>query len=78
MNKKLVIALGGNALGNTSEEQLQLVKKAAKNKEPIRPNRLCPRWGVYIKLQSPLKFRVAGRRNPSIKKVKNKFLRIKS
>ena len=31
MNKKLVIALGGNALGNTSEEQLQLVKKAAKN-----------------------------------------------
>lgn len=30
MNKKLVIALGGNALGNTSEEQLQLVKKAAK------------------------------------------------
>ena len=28
-NKKLVIALGGNALGNTPEEQLELVKKTA-------------------------------------------------
>lgn len=56
----------------------EIIKKAAKNKEPIRPNRLYPRWGVYIKLPSPLKFRVDGRRNPSIKKVKNKFLRIKS
>lgn len=56
----------------------KIIKKAAKNKEPIRPNRLYPRWGVYIKLPSPLKFRVDGRRNPSIKKVKNKFLRIKS
>ena len=55
----------------------KIIKKAAKNKEPIRPNRLYPRWGVYIKLPSPLKFRVDGRRNPSIKKVKNKFLRIK-
>lgn len=30
-NKKIVIALGGNALGNTPEEQLELVKKAAKS-----------------------------------------------
>lgn len=29
--KKIVIALGGNALGNTPEEQLKLVKKAAKS-----------------------------------------------
>ena len=29
--KKIVIALGGNALGNTPEEQLRLVKKAAKS-----------------------------------------------
>ncbi|MDU6064258.1 MAG: carbamate kinase, partial [Anaerococcus sp.] len=28
--KRLVIALGGNALGNTPEEQLELVKKTAK------------------------------------------------
>lgn len=28
--KRLVIALGGNALGNTPEEQLQLVKETAK------------------------------------------------
>lgn len=56
----------------------KIIKKAAKNKEPIRPNRLYPRWGVYIKLPSPLKFRVDGRRNPAVKKVKNKFLRIKS
>lgn len=30
MGKKLVIALGGNALGNTPEEQLELVKDTAK------------------------------------------------
>lgn len=29
MNKRLVIALGGNALGNTPKEQLELVKKTA-------------------------------------------------
>lgn len=29
MNKRLVIALGGNALGNTPEEQLELVKNTA-------------------------------------------------
>lgn len=31
MKKRLVIALGGNALGNNSEEQLRLVRKTAKN-----------------------------------------------
>lgn len=30
MHKKIVIALGGNALGNTPEEQLKLVQKTAK------------------------------------------------
>ncbi len=31
MKKRIVIALGGNALGNTPKEQLMLVKKTAKN-----------------------------------------------
>ncbi len=31
MKKKIVIALGGNALGKTPEEQLKLVKKTSKN-----------------------------------------------
>lgn len=31
MRKKIVIALGGNALGNTPEEQLKLVQKTAKH-----------------------------------------------
>lgn len=31
MRKKIVIALGGNALGNSPKEQLELVKKTAKN-----------------------------------------------
>lgn len=31
MRKKIVIALGGNALGNTPEEQLTLMKETAKN-----------------------------------------------
>ena len=31
MRKKIVIALGGNALGNTPEEQLDLVKNTAKS-----------------------------------------------
>ena len=56
----------------------KIIKKAAKNKEPVRPNRLYPRWGVYIKLPSPLKFRVDGKRNPTIRKVKKGFLRVKS
>ena len=30
MRKKIVVALGGNALGNTPEEQLKLVKQTAK------------------------------------------------
>ena len=29
MNKRLVVALGGNALGNDPTQQLQLVKKTA-------------------------------------------------
>ena len=31
MRKKIVIALGGNALGNTPEEQLKLVQRTAKH-----------------------------------------------
>ena len=30
MRKKIVIALGGNALGNSPEEQLRLVQSTAK------------------------------------------------
>ena len=30
MKRKVVIALGGNALGNTPEEQLDLIKKQLK------------------------------------------------
>ena len=30
MRKKIVVALGGNALGNSPEEQLKLVKQTAK------------------------------------------------
>ena len=30
MSKRIVIALGGNALGNTAAEQLQLVTETAK------------------------------------------------
>ena len=30
MKDKIVVALGGNALGNTPEEQLELVKNTAK------------------------------------------------
>ena len=29
MKKKIVVALGGNALGNSPEEQLKLVEKTA-------------------------------------------------
>ena len=31
MSKRIVIALGGNALGNTAAEQLQLVTETAKS-----------------------------------------------
>ena len=31
MAKRIVVALGGNALGNTPEEQLKLVKNTAKS-----------------------------------------------
>ena len=31
MGKKIVIALGGNALGNTAYEQLELVKETSKS-----------------------------------------------
>ncbi len=42
-NKKLVIALGGNALGNTPEEQLELVKETASTnlKRHTRAMNLC-------------------------------------
>ena len=30
MGKRIVVALGGNALGNTPEEQLKLVQETAK------------------------------------------------
>ena len=41
--KSVVIALGGNALGNTPQEQLELVKATAKNIVDRRaPTSSCP------------------------------------
>ena len=53
----------------------KIIEKASKNKEPVRPNRLYARWDVYIKKPATLKFRVDGKRNPSIKKTAKGFLR---
>ena len=53
----------------------KIIEKASKNKEPVRPNRLYARWDVYIKKTATLKFRVDGKRNPSIKKTAKGFLR---
>jgi len=53
----------------------KIIKKASKNKEPIRPNRLFERWDVYINKPSTLKYRVDGKRNPKVRKTKKGFLR---
>ena len=54
----------------------KIIEKASKNKEPIRPNRLFKRWNVYIKKPTTLKYRVDGKRNPKVRKMKKGFLRI--
>ena len=54
----------------------EIIKKASKNKEPIRPNRLFERWDVYINKPPTLKYRVDGKRNPKVRKMKKGFLRI--
>ncbi len=51
----------------------EIIKKASKNKEPIRPNRLFERWDVYINKPPTLKFRVDGKRNPKVRKTKKDF-----
>ena len=53
----------------------EIIKKASKNKEPIRPNRLFERWDVYINKPPTLKYRVDGKRNPKARKMKKGFLR---
>ena len=45
----------------------KIVKKASKNKESIRPNRLYEKWNVYIKKPASLKYRTDGKRNPYYK-----------
>ena len=54
----------------------KIIEKASKNKEPIRPNRLFKRWNVYIKKPTTLKYRVDGKRNPKVRKMKKGFLHI--
>ncbi len=41
MNKRVVIALGGNALGKTNEEQIKLVNKTAKKMKNFAVNLVC-------------------------------------
>lgn len=53
----------------------EIIKKASKNKEPIRPNRLFERWDVYINKPPTLKYRVDGKRNPKARKMEKGFLR---
>lgn len=55
----------------------KIIQRAAKNKEPIRPNRLYERWDVYIKKPSTIKYRVDGKRNPVVKRTSKGFLRKK-
>ena len=55
----------------------KIIRKASKNKEPIRPNRLFGRWNVYTKKPTTLKYRVDGKRNPKVRKMKKGYLRIK-
>lgn len=56
----------------------KIIKRASKNKEPIRPDRLYERWDVYIKKPTTLKYRVDGKRNPIVKKTTKGFLRKRS
>lgn len=56
----------------------KIIKRASKNKEPIRPDRFYERWDVYIKKPTTLKYRVDGKRNPIVKKTTKGFLRKRS
>lgn len=53
----------------------KIINKIIKNKEPIRENRLYPRWNVYISKPVTLKFRVDGKRNPKIYKTNKGYIR---
>ena len=55
----------------------KIIRKSSKNKEPIQPNRLFGRWNVYTKKPTTLKYRVDGKRNPKVRKIKTGYLRIK-
>lgn len=65
-----------NQLNNLSKIISMIISKIIKNKEPIRKNRLFPRWNVYISKPTTLKFRVDGKRNPKFHKTKLGYLRI--
>lgn len=53
----------------------KIINKIIKNKEPIRKNRLYPRWNVYISKPVTLKFRVDGKRNPKVYKNSKGYIR---
>lgn len=65
-----------NQINKLSKIISLLISKILKNKEPIRKNRLFPRWNAYINKPVTLKFRVDGKRNPKVHKTKLGFLRI--
>lgn len=65
-----------NQISKLSKIISLIISKILKNKEPIRKNRLFPRWNAYINKPVTLKFRVDGKRNPKVHKTKLGFLRI--
>lgn len=56
----------------------KIIKKASKNKEPIRPNRLYGRWDAYIRKPATLKYRVDSKRNPVVRRTPKGYLRKRS
>lgn len=54
----------------------KIIVKAARNKEPIRPGRYFKRWNVVINKPSTCKFRVDGKRNPHMRRIYGKCIRV--
>ncbi len=65
-----------NNIGKLIKIISMIINKIIKNKEPIRENRLYPRWNTYISKPVTLKFRVDGKRNPKVQKTQKGYLRI--
>lgn len=65
-----------NKLSQLSKIICAIINKIIKNKEPIRKNRLFPRWNAYIERPVTLKFRVDGKRNPKVHKTQKGYLRV--